>query len=166
MAQKRFLVPTLALILAGPAAAEKLVSSYATLSTDAAAKIARVALTECQKQGYTVAVAVVDRAGTPLALLRDNLAGAHTPATAIGKAWTAASFRTNTSDLAVTTELGKPAAGIRNLPNVIAVGGGLMIRAKGALVGAVGVSGAPGGALDDGCGQAGITAIQDSLEFE
>jgi uncharacterized protein GlcG (DUF336 family) len=166
MQGNRFAIAVLALLAAGPAAADKLVTSYPTLSTDAAAKIARAALSECQKQGYTVAVAVVDRGGVPLALLRDNLAGAHTPGTAIGKAWTAASFRTDTTDLAATTAAGQPSAGIRHLPNVVAVGGGLTIRAQGALIGAVGVSGAPGGSLDDGCGRAGIAAVQEALEFE
>lgn len=166
MPASRLATLLLALLFAAPASAEKLLTTYATLTTEAAAKVARAALAECQKQGYTVAVAVVDRSGVPLALLRDNLAGAHTPNTAIGKAWTAASFRTDTTDLATTTAAAQPSAGIRNLPNVVAVGGGLMIRAKGALIGAVGVSGAPGGSLDDGCGRAGIATVQDSLEFE
>lgn len=156
----------IALTLAGPASAENLVATFETLSTDAAEKIARAAFNECKKQGYTVAVAVVERSGTPLALLRDNLAGSHTPATAINKAWTAASFRTDTSELMAMTEPGKPAAGIRGLPNVVVVGGGVMIRAKGTLVGAIGVSGAPGGTQDDTCARAGIRELQDSLEFE
>ena len=73
-------------------AAEKLTTAYPTLTTATALKVAEAALHECQKQGYVVGVAVVDRGGAPLALLRDNLAGAHTPNTAIGKAWTAVSF--------------------------------------------------------------------------
>lgn len=153
-------------VFAAPTAAEKLTMNYPTLSTAAAIKVAEAALAECQKQGYVVAVAVVDRGGAPLALLRDNLAGPHTPTTAINKAWTAVSFRTNSTELMAMTEPGKPSAGIRDLPNVVSLGGGLMIRAKGALVGGIGVSGAPSGTLDDGCGNAGIKAIQDSLELE
>jgi uncharacterized protein GlcG (DUF336 family) len=147
-------------------AADKLTTAYSTLSTAAATTVAQAALAECQRQGFLVAVAVVDRSGVPLAMLRDGLAGPHTPTTAINKAWTAVSFRTNTTDLLPMTEPGKPSAGLRNLPNFVALGGGLMIRAKGELVGAVGVSGAPGGHLDDACGNAGIKAIQDSLELE
>lgn len=147
-------------------AADKLTTGYSTLSTAAAVAVAQAALAECQKQGYVVAVAVVDRGGAPLALVRDNLAGPHTPTTAINKAWTAVSFRTNTTDLLPLTEPGKPSAGLRNLPNFVALGGGLMIRGKGILLGGVGVSGAPTGSLDDGCGMAGIKAIQDSLELE
>lgn len=147
-------------------AAEKFTTQAATLNTAAALRVAQAALAECQKGGYVVAVAVVDRSGNPLALLRDNLAGPHTPQTAIGKAWTAVSFRNNTTSLLELSGPGKPSAGIRDIPGAIVLGGGLTINAKGILLGAVGVSGAPGGDLDDKCGNAGIKAIQDALELE
>ena len=148
------------------ALAQKMLANYPTLTTSAAQAAAQAALTRCQKDGYTVAVAVVDRGGQPLAVLRDNLAGAHTTQTAVGKAATAVSFRTDTTELAATTQAGKAQSGIRQLPNVIAVGGGLMIRAKGSLVGGIGVSGAPGGEADDVCAKAGIAAINDAIELE
>lgn len=153
-------------IAAAPCAAQKLLTGYTTLTTAAASRAAEAALAHCQKQGYTVAVAVVDRGGAPLALLRDNLAGPHTSATAINKAYSAVSFRTDTTELAATTQAGKAASGVRQLPNVVAIGGGLMIQAKGSLVGAIGVSGAPNGNADDVCAKAGVAAIQDSLELE
>ncbi len=140
--------------------------TYSTLTTSAALAAAQAALAHCQKNGHTVAVAVVDRGGSPLALLRDNLAGTHTTQTAIGKAATAVSFRTDTLDLADTTQAGKPSSGIRSLPNVVAVGGGIPIRAKGSIVGGIGVSGAPGGDNDDVCAKAGIAEISDALELE
>jgi uncharacterized protein GlcG (DUF336 family) len=110
-------------------------------------------------------VAVVDRSGNPQVMLRDRFAGPHTPKTASGKAWTAVSFRTNTTDLIKPTSAGQPSAGIRNLPHVVVVGGGVMIEAGGSLLGAIGVSGAPTGDADDACSKAGIKAIADSLEF-
>jgi len=55
---------------------------------------------------------------------------------------------------------------VRELPHVVAIGGGMPIRAKGALVGGIGVSGAPGPDADDACAQAGIAAIADDLELE
>ena len=152
--------------VAAPAGAQKMLTTYPTLTTAAAQVAAQAALARCQKDGYTVAVAVVDRGGQPLAVLRDNLAGAHTPQTAVGKAATAVSFRTDTTELAATTQAGKVQSGVRQLPNVVAIGGGLMIRAKGSLVGGIGVSGAPGGDADDVCAKAGIAAINDSIELE
>jgi uncharacterized protein GlcG (DUF336 family) len=156
----------LALGAATSGSTQKLLASYPTLTTAAALHAAQAALAQCQKQGYTVAVAVADRAGQPLAMLRDNLAGPHTSLTAINKAYTAASFRTDTSELAATTQAGKPSSGIRQLPQVIAVGGGLVVRAKGSLVGAIAVSGAPNGDADDACAKAGIAAINDAIELE
>ena len=151
---------------AAPAMAQKMLANYMTLTTAAAQQAALAALARCQKDGYTVAVAVVDRGGQPLAVLRDNMAGAHTTQTAVGKAATAVSFRTDTTELAAATQAGKPQSGVRNLPNVAALGGGLMIRAKGSLVGGIGVSGAPGGDADDICAKAGIAAISDAIELE
>ena len=171
MTNAKTILPAMVLAIAtlgtsAPASTQKMLASYPTLTTDAALRAAQAALGQCQKQGYTVAVAVADRAGQPLALLRDNLAGAHTSLTAINKAYTAASFRTDTSELAATTQAGKPSSGIRQLPQVVAVGGGLMVRAKGSLVGAIAVSGAPNGGADEACAKAGAAAINDAIELE
>ena len=95
----------------------------------------------------------------------DRYAGAHTPRTAAGKAWTAASFRTPTTELARISEPGQPQSGLRHLPRAVLLGGGLPIEAQGSILGAIGVSGAPGGAADDTCAQAGIDAIREKIEF-
>jgi uncharacterized protein GlcG (DUF336 family) len=149
-----------------PAGAQKMLAHYMTLTTAAAQAAAQAALARCQKDGYTVAVAVVDRGGQPLVVLRDNLAGVHTTQTAVGKAATAVTFRTDTTELTAATQPGKAQSGVRHLPNVVALGGGLMIRAKGSLVGGIGVSGAPLGDIDDVCAKAGIAAISDAIELE
>jgi uncharacterized protein GlcG (DUF336 family) len=103
--------------------------------------------------------------GVTQVLVRDRYAGAHTVRTARSKAYTAVSFRTNTSELAEATQSGRPQSGIRHLPGVAAVGGGLMIEAGGSLLGAIGVSGAPGGKEDDACAAAGIAAIREDIEL-
>lgn len=166
MTFKTSAVVLVAFTLAGVASADKMLVATSSMTTAAALTAAQAALAQCQKNGHTVAVAVVDRAGIPLALVRDNLAGPHTTRTAIDKAWTAVSFRMDTTELADSTQAGKPASGIRALPGVIAMGGGMPIRAKGSIVGGVGVSGAPGGDADDACAKAGIRAVSDALELE
>jgi uncharacterized protein GlcG (DUF336 family) len=135
------------------------------LTPETALKAVTAALEDCRKRGYQVAVAVVDRGGVVQALIRDRFAGAHTPRTAIGKGWTAVSFRTDTSELLKSTQPGQPSAGIRHLPRVVAVAGGVQIEAGGSLVGAIGVSGAPGGDQDELCAKAGIAAIRDDIEM-
>ncbi|HVL73554.1 MAG TPA: heme-binding protein [Beijerinckiaceae bacterium] len=153
-----------ALLATGAAAQEALVT-LRTLSPDAALELARAALESCRGRGYQVAVSVVDRSGNPLVMLRDRFAGPHTPPTATGKAWTAVTFRTNTTDLLPITAPGQPQAGLRDLPNAVVLGGGIVVEAAGSLVGAVGVSGAPGGAEDDACAKDGIEAIRDKLDM-
>ena len=135
------------------------------MTPETALKAARAALERCRASGFQVAVAVTDRMGVVQVVLRDRFAGPHTPDMAAAKAYTAASFRTSTTALAEMTQPGRPQSGIRNRPGVAAVGGGLMIEAAGSLVGAIGVSGAPGGAEDDACAAAGVAAIRDELEL-
>ena len=135
------------------------------LTPETALKAAQAALAKCRAGGYQVTVAVVDRMGVLQVLLRDRFAGPHTPDMASAKAYTAASFRTNTTELAEATQPGRPQSGIRNRPGVAAVGGGVMIQGGGALLGAIGVSGAPGGREDDACAEAGIAAIREDIEL-
>jgi uncharacterized protein GlcG (DUF336 family) len=148
-----------------PGHAQDALVSHRVLSPEVALELARASLESCRAKGYQVAVAVVDRFGQPQVMLRDRFAGPHTPTTATGKAWTAVSFRTNTTDLIGLTQPAKPQAGLRDLPNVVLLGGGMMIEAAGSILGAVGVSGAPGGDEDDACAKAGIEAVQDRLEL-
>jgi len=142
-------------------------ATFATksLTPETALTAAKAALEQCRKDGYQVAVAVVDRAGLVQVLLRDRFAGAHTVDIAPNKAWTAVSFRIPTAALGIETQAGKPMSAIRSHPKVLAAGGGQAIEAGGSVVGGIGVSGAPGGEADDVCAKAGIKAIADALEF-
>jgi uncharacterized protein GlcG (DUF336 family) len=153
------------LLASASSRAQESLITYKSLSPELALDLARAALADCRRRGYQVAVAVVDRFGVAQVMLRDRFAGPHTPSTASGKAWTAATFRTNTTELYAISQPGMMQAGIRNLPGAIIIGGGIIIESGGSLVGAVGVSGAPGGDADDGCAKAGIAAIQDKLDF-
>lgn len=140
--------------------------SVKLLTPESALKAALSAQASCRGRGYQVAVAVVDRMGVVQVLLRDRFAGPHTTDLASAKAYSAASFRTATGELAEATQAGKPQSGIRHRPGVAAVGGGLTIEAGGSLLGAIGVSGAPGGREDEACAAAGIAAIRDQLDME
>ena len=159
-----------AVLLASPAFAQPVFAQDAlvttkTMSPEIALELAQATLADCRKRGFQVAVAVVDRAGVTQVVLRDRFAGPHTVPTATGKAWTAITFKTSTLDLAAVSQPGQSMSGLRGLPGVVAIGGGLMVEAGGALVGGVGVSGAPGGEADEACAKAGIEAVRDKLEF-
>jgi uncharacterized protein GlcG (DUF336 family) len=163
---KPVLLACLALLALLPLAAQaQATHTIKLLTPETALKAAQAALKKCRDNGFQVTVAVADRMGVTQVLLRDRFAGPHTVEMARSKAYTAVSFRTNTTELADATQAGKPQSGVRHLPGVAALGGGLMVEAGGALLGAIGVSGAPGGKDDDACAAAGIAAIRDDIEF-
>ncbi|MGD9924908.1 MAG: heme-binding protein [Pseudorhodoplanes sp.] len=158
-------VVCVSLLSCRPASGQESLVTYKSLSPEIALDLARATLEDCRKRGFQVAVAVVDRFGQTQVMIRDRFAGPHTPATAAGKGWTAVSFRTNTTDLIGISQPGMPQAGLRDLPGAVILGGGVRVEAAGVTVGAVGVSGAPGGDADDACAKAGIAAVQDKLDF-
>jgi uncharacterized protein GlcG (DUF336 family) len=165
MVVARLMVVSVLLWCSASARAQDALVTFKVLTPEVALELAQAALAECRKRGFQAAVAVVDRFGVTQVMLRDRFAGAHTPSTAAGKAWTAVSFRTNTSELVAGSREGMPQSGVRDLPGAVVLGGGMLIEAGGSLVGAVGVSGAPGGDADDACAKAGIEAVRDKLEF-
>ena len=156
----------IASLTAGTATAEEeVLATFKSMKPALALELAQATLKACRTAGFQVAVAVVDRAGIVQVILRDQLAGAHTPETARRKAWTAASFRTDTRTMAEETRSGKAQSGVRFVSEAMMIGGGIPVLAAGTMAGAVGVSGAPGGDEDHGCAQAGIDAIEEQLMF-
>src|SRR5436190_16650679 len=116
------------LLLAAPAGAQDALVTYKSLTPEVALDLARVALSNCRERGFQVAVAVVDRFGVTQVVLRDRFAGPHTVPAAMGKAWTAVTTRTNTGELVGMTQPGMPQAGMRTLPGMVILGGGLTIE--------------------------------------
>jgi len=124
----------------------------------------------CAQKGYTVTAVVVDLDGVRQALLRGNGAPIHTLDNAFFKAYSAASLtlaRKEDSTKAVAERMAKAAPTTvpsTPLPNVTYAVGGVTIMAGGAPIGAIGVSGAPGGQFDDDCARAAIAKIQDRMK--
>ena len=153
------------LCLSAAASENERLVTYRAMTTELALKAALSTLEVCRDEGYQISVAVVDRGGNVQVLLRDRFAGAHTPNTAISKAWTAVSFRTDTTELTGLIQSGEIPTGIQNIPGTVFVGGGIKVEAAGSIVGGIGVSGAPGGEADERCAKAGVEAISEVLEF-
>ena len=148
-----------------PASAQNSLVSYKMLKPELALEVAQETLKACREGGYQIAVAIVDRSGIVQVMLRDQLAGPHTLETARRKAWTAASFKGDTSSIAEATKSGSHQYGARFVTDAIMVGGGVPLYAEGVLVGAVGVSGAPNAGADENCAQKGADLLEDKLLF-
>jgi uncharacterized protein GlcG (DUF336 family) len=132
------------------------------LSLGLARTIAEAALAACQAQGYHTSVAVVDRTGQLMVLLRDEQAGPVTIEMARRKAYTARMFSMATVDFQKRTAGDVPAAGQRDVGDMLALSGGIPIRAAGETIGGVGSSGA-GLEPDDACARAGVAAVEEQL---
>jgi uncharacterized protein GlcG (DUF336 family) len=123
-------------------------------------KAIQAALETCKKDGYRVSVSVVDREGVLRALGRADGAGPHTVDSSRKKAYTAASLRRPTSELADLIAKVPTLQALRDINGeVLILGGGLPVEIGGEVVGGIGVGGAPGTHLDDACAQGGLDAI-------
>jgi uncharacterized protein GlcG (DUF336 family) len=160
------LCATLTLVLAAaghPAKAEGLLPTH-RISAELASQAAAEAVASCAKQGYAETAVVVDADGVRQAVLRGDRAGSHTLDSAYDKAYTSATFKSDTSAL---FERSKTAPGFANLftqlPHLILLGGGIVIKVGDEVVGAIGAGGAPGANLDEACARAGLDKIRDQL---
>jgi uncharacterized protein GlcG (DUF336 family) len=149
-----------------------LVSSTATaqglvvqknLSLAMAKTIAEAALAECQGKGYHTAVAVVDRAGQVLVILRDEQGTAQQVEMARRKAYTARMFRTSTLEFQKRTGSDPSLLPQRDVADILALGGGVPIQIGSETIGGVGSSGSSQ-ETDDGCARAGIAKVAHLLK--
>ena len=151
----------LATALSTTVAAQGLVTQK-NISLVMAQTIAQAALAQCESMGFKVSVTVVDRAGLPIVMLRVDGAGLHTPEGSERKAYTARTFSQPSADFVKRMTERPESVGSRQYTRVLALSGGLPIKAGNEIVGAVGVSGSPG--KDDVCSQAGIDKVADLLK--
>ena len=147
--------------LSSPAGAQGLITEK-NISLAMAQTVANAAFEKCQSLGYKVSVTVVDRAGLAIVMLRGDGAGLHTPEGSDRKAYTARTFRAPSAAFVQRLKDRPETAGSIQYTRVLALGGGLPIKAGNEVVGAVGVSGSPG--KDDVCSQAGIDKVADQLK--
>jgi uncharacterized protein GlcG (DUF336 family) len=125
--------------------------------------IAQTAIDTCKSNGYAVSVAVVGRAGELILQVRGDGTGPHTVENSFRKAYTARTFRSPSAGLAKRLK-DDPLLPLIHLTNVVAAAGALPITVGDDIIGAVGVSGAPGGDKDEVCAKAGIDKIADQLK--
>jgi uncharacterized protein GlcG (DUF336 family) len=157
----RLALTGLAAALVSPAHAQLL--THHDLPYAVAKTIAETALASCEAEGYRVSAVVVDRDGETIIALRGDNASPHTMENARRKAYTALSFRISTTEYAKRYASDNPLVRQQvTLPSVIAIPGGLPVKAGDDVIGGVGVSGSPG--VDEPCVQAGLDKVADLLK--
>ena len=161
MSMKLAAVAAVAAIIAMPGSAGAQVLTEKNISIRMAMQIAETALTECTPR---VSVAVLDRAGRMRVFLQGDNASPHNLELARRKAYTALTFRRPSAEWAKRTAEGD-VTGQRSLAEVIPLGGGVPIMIGEDAVGAIGLSGAPGGQpKEEACAKAGIAKVADQLK--
>lgn len=137
--------------------------TFKILPAALAVEAAQAAVAACKTQGYTISVSIVDRAGNPKLLLVGDGASALSRRLSRRKAYTAAMRRVSTGELA--KQVAAPGAFNPTLydTQLVTATVGLPIKAGDETIGAIGVSGAPGGDKDEACANAGLAKISDRL---
>lgn len=133
------------------------------ISLELARDIAMGAVEACRKDGYNVSAVVLDRAGNVQAALRDTLAARHTLEIAERKAGMTIMSGIGSGEFRAARGDIRPE--LNHMAGLIVMDGALPIRAAGALIGAVGISGAPGGDKDAACAAAALQKVEERLEF-
>ena len=152
---------TLVLTLAAPASAQLL--QHKDLSLSVALAIANGALDACKAMGYAASVVVVDRGGDTLVSLRGDGSGPHTVENARRKAYTANTFKMTTEAFLQEMKTRPVRREQTTLPNVIAINGGVPIKAGNDVIGGVGLSGSPG--KDEECDNAGLEKVKLQIKY-
>jgi uncharacterized protein GlcG (DUF336 family) len=153
----------LACVLACGTAGNAQLITHKDISLEMAVTMAKTAIETCKGQGYNVSVNVLGRDGEVILALRNELAGPATFENSMKKAYTARTFRRPSGEFAKGVQ-GNPVAGALMLSNIVAAQGALPIKVGDDTIGAIGVSGAPGGDKDEACAKAGIDKVGADLK--
>jgi uncharacterized protein GlcG (DUF336 family) len=158
------LLAAIACLVAPTSARAQGVLSERNISLNLAWTIAEAALSACRQNGFHVSVAIVDRSGEVRFWLRDDDARPHTFENSRRKAYTARTFGIPSAEFAKLAASEPARAAQATLPNIVALAGALPIKVGDEIIGAVGVSGSPGGDKDEACAKAGLDKVADQLK--
>jgi len=160
---KKLLLLILIAIVMPALAAQPDILPVKQIGLELARDIAMASIEACRKQGYNVSAVVLDRAGNVQVALRDTLSARHTLEIAERKAGMAVMSGSDSGEFRDARADIRPE--LNHINGLIVMEGGLPIQAAGSLIGAVGVSGAPGGDKDKACAAAGLKTVEERLEF-
>jgi len=139
-------------VAAGPAAVYDMTQELGN-------KLVTEALSVCHGMNRQGVVAVVDRGGNLVALMRDDNVGPHNTQAAWRKAFTALSTKTPTKQLAVKAQSSPDSVNLNTVNELLLLGGGVPVKYRGQVIGAVGMAGTGGAESDDQCGADAINKV-------
>jgi uncharacterized protein GlcG (DUF336 family) len=134
-----------------------------TIGMELARDIVSESIEACRKNGYQVSAVVVDRNGLIQAALRDDLASRFTLQIAEEKANSVILSGINSGEFRKSRGDIRPE--LNHMDGLIIMQGALPIEIAGSRIGAIGISGAPGGEKDELCAQQALDKLIDRLEF-
>jgi uncharacterized protein GlcG (DUF336 family) len=131
------------------------------ISIDMAQAMAQAAVAQCRANGYRVTATVLDNGGNVKVIIRDDGAGLGTIDLSHRKAYSAVIFRRTSGETAKAFGAMTPPP---TVAGTVMLAGGVPIKAGTETIGAIGVSGAPGGEKDEACADAGIAKVAEKLK--
>jgi len=132
------------------------------LSNEAALAVAQGALEKCHADGYRVSLTILDGSGLVKIQVRGDGTGPHTLEHSRRKAYTALTFKRTSGETARAWASAATPPPV--IEGTVAAQGGVPIKIGNEVIGAIGVSGAPGGEKDEACAVAGIGKIAELLK--
>ena len=124
---------------------------HANISSSTAHQLSRIGAEECLKDGYQVAVTVVNASGGVVSIYRTDMASNSAVKSSEMKAFTAVSTRNLTGNVMKDSQKNTAITNLRDIPGFLILGGGVPIKMSGEVIGAIGVGGTPDGKLDEKC---------------
>ena len=135
------------------------VAQRADVTLELANQLLNATMAACHAQGLTGVAAVVDRGGNLVALQRDDNVGPHNTLAAQRKAFTSLSTKTASRELSERARNNPEAENLNTVGELLLLGGGVPLKVGDQVIGAIGVAGAGGAAIDEGCALAGIAKV-------
>ncbi|PLR52817.1 heme-binding protein (plasmid) [Chimaeribacter arupi] len=155
---KRFMIAMMLAAAPGLALSAEPAAVY-DMTQELSSKLATEALAVCHGMNRQGVVAVVDRGGNLVSLMRDDNVGPHNTQAAWRKAFTALSTKTPTKQFARQAQSSPDTVNLNTVNELLLLGGGVPVKYHGQVIGAVGLAGTGGAESDDHCGSEAIKRV-------
>lgn len=140
-------------------AAQPTALQQTNMSLNLANSLVEATMSACHAQGRSAVAAVIDRGGHLLSLQRDDSVGPHNTDAAIKKAFTALSTKTPSRIFAENARSNPESSNLNTISSLLLIGGGVPVKVGNEVIGAIGVGGAGGSAIDESCALEAINKV-------